>query len=213
LKKYTSENIEICEGESYEGWTVSGEYKRTLTAYSGADSAVTTLLTVHPVEYTSEDITMYEGESYEGWTESGEFERTLIASNGCDSIVTARLTERQLQHQTIRLEKGWNIFSSWLAPVNRKMDDVLAKLLQENLLIEVQDEVGNTLEKEGSEWVNNIGEFTQSEGYKIEVQSPIDLKISGYPVNLPLNIPLTAGWKYSAYSRLEYYFVSVCRHS
>ncbi|MCA1759456.1 MAG: hypothetical protein LC658_06780, partial [Bacteroidales bacterium] len=154
----------------------------------------TTNLTVNPVYHVSEDITILEGESYNGWSESGTYERTLAASAGCDSIVTTRITVKQLQHQTIPLEKGWNIFSSWLAPVNNNMNDVLAKLQQENLLIAVQDEAGNTFEKEGSEWVNNIGEFTKSEGYIIQVQSPVDLKISGYPVNLPLNIPLTAGW-------------------
>ncbi len=74
------------------------------------------------------------------------------------------------------------------------MGEVLAKLQQENLLVAVQDEEGNTVEKEENEWINNIGKFKSTEGYKIKVLSPVDLKLSGYPVNLPLNIPLMKGW-------------------
>ena len=74
------------------------------------------------------------------------------------------------------------------------MVEVLAKLQQENLLVAVQDEAGNTVEKEENEWIDNIGKFKSTEGYKIKVLSPVDLKLSGYPVNLPLYIPLMKGW-------------------
>ncbi|SHJ13190.1 Por secretion system C-terminal sorting domain-containing protein [Tangfeifania diversioriginum] len=113
-KEYTTEEISICEGESYEGWTVSGEYERTLTASSGADSLVTTILTVHPVKYITEDITIYEGGDYLGWTKSGQYERTLTSSTGCDSIVTTNLTVIQTIHTTEKIEiceggsyEGW----------------------------------------------------------------------------------------------------------
>lgn len=89
---YTTEEISICEGESYEGWTESGQYERTLIAASGADSIVNTNLTVIPVNYVAEDISIPEGESYNGWSESGVYERTLTAATGCDSIVTTNLT-------------------------------------------------------------------------------------------------------------------------
>ena len=93
--KYTSEYIELCEGESYNGWTESGEYQRTLTATSGADSVVTTSLTVNPVLYTIEEVTINEGEIYNDWSESGEYQRILTAVTGCDSIVTTNLTVLQ----------------------------------------------------------------------------------------------------------------------
>ena len=117
----------------YEGWITTGRYQRTLTAASGADSIITTSLTVNPVVYVSEDINIIEGERYQGWSETGEYQRTLTSVTGCDSIVNTRLTVRQIQHQSIYLEKGWNIVSSRLVPVNENMEDVLAKLQQEKI--------------------------------------------------------------------------------
>ena len=89
---YTTESISICEGNSYEGWTITGQYERTLTSVSGADSIVTTNLTVNPISYVNEDITIYEGGNYLGWTEAGQYERTLTSLTGCDSVVTTNLT-------------------------------------------------------------------------------------------------------------------------
>ncbi|MGM0532270.1 MAG: LamG-like jellyroll fold domain-containing protein [Bacteroidota bacterium] len=89
---YKSENISICEGEEYMGWTESGEYERILQSESGADSIVTTNLWVNPVNYITEDITIYKGETYEGWNKTGEYERVLESVAGCDSIVTTNLT-------------------------------------------------------------------------------------------------------------------------
>jgi len=42
-----SENITICQGQNYNGWTTSGTYKRSLQSKSGGDSIVTTKLTVN----------------------------------------------------------------------------------------------------------------------------------------------------------------------
>ncbi len=53
---HTSEDIFITEGESYEGFTVSGEYERTLTTVAGCDSIVTTFLTVEPAQVADETI-------------------------------------------------------------------------------------------------------------------------------------------------------------
>ncbi len=53
---YTSEDIFITEGESYEGYTVSGQYERTLTTVSGCDSIVTTYLNVEPAPVVDEVI-------------------------------------------------------------------------------------------------------------------------------------------------------------
>jgi hypothetical protein len=96
--KYTSEDITIYEGESYEGWTESGEYERTLIASTGCDSIVATNLTVLQTIHTTETIEICEGESYEGWTVSGEYERTLTASSGADSVVTTWLTVHPVKY-------------------------------------------------------------------------------------------------------------------
>ncbi|WP_372948066.1 right-handed parallel beta-helix repeat-containing protein [Mariniphaga sp.] len=202
---HTTEAIEICEGESYEGWTISGEYERTLNAASGADSVVTTWLTVHPVKYTSEDITIYEGENYLSWTDTGEYQRVLTSVNGCDSIVTTHLTveptpepDEELQTQTIELEKGWNVFSTWLNPTHASMDSVMKSLADGGELVIVEDEVPNTYEKMSLKstddvWINNIGNIQKTEGYKIQVNSSCVIEITGIPVSLPVTIELKRG--------------------
>ncbi|NQU85302.1 MAG: carbohydrate binding domain-containing protein, partial [Mariniphaga sp.] len=89
---YYEEEINICQGESYNGWSNSGEYQRILEAASGGDSIVTTILTVNPVYNISEEITIKEGESYKGWNTNGVYGRTYQTISGCDSIVTTYLT-------------------------------------------------------------------------------------------------------------------------
>jgi hypothetical protein len=88
---YSTEDVSICQGENYLGWTETGTYQRTLTAVSGADSIVTTVLNVNPVYNITEDITIKEGENYMGWTETGQYERILTSVTGCDSTVTTNL--------------------------------------------------------------------------------------------------------------------------
>ncbi|SHJ13160.1 Por secretion system C-terminal sorting domain-containing protein [Tangfeifania diversioriginum] len=197
LTKNTTENISICEGTSYEGWTTPGKYERILTAASGADSIVTTYLTVNPTYDVTENITIFEGESYRGWTESGQYERTLTSVTGCDSIVTTYLKIKQALPtltQSIQLDKGWNIFSSYLNPPNSNMEHLLESLQKQNQLIEVQDENGNTYQKNENGWENNIGEIKISEGYKIRVTNSSMLQIQGDSILLPLNIELKTGW-------------------
>ncbi len=54
LTQFSTEEITINEGESYLSWTEPGTYQRVLTAYSGADSIVTTILTVALAALVSE---------------------------------------------------------------------------------------------------------------------------------------------------------------
>ncbi len=87
----THEYISICQGESYEGWTESGDYQRTLTSTNGNDSIVTTHLTVNPTFETEEDVSICEGENYLEWSETGIYERIFTSVNGCDSVVRTNL--------------------------------------------------------------------------------------------------------------------------
>jgi hypothetical protein len=141
--KYFTEDISICEGSSYNGWTTSGQYKRTLKAASGADSIVTTNLTVNPVYHVSEDVSIIEGESYMGWSDEGIYERNLISSAGCDSVVVTNLiiemvNVEQRSIHAISLVKGWNIISSYLMPSESNMESVMESLLNERRLIRVR---------------------------------------------------------------------------
>ncbi len=54
LAQYSTEKITINEGEAYLSWTEPGTYQRVLTASSGADSIVTTILIVAPPTLVSE---------------------------------------------------------------------------------------------------------------------------------------------------------------
>ncbi|WP_319480696.1 LamG-like jellyroll fold domain-containing protein [uncultured Draconibacterium sp.] len=148
--KYTSEYIELCEGESYNGWTESGEYQRTLTATSGADSIVTTSLTVNPVLYTTEEVTINEGEVYNDWTESGEYQRTLTAVTGCDSIVTTNLTVLQGINTTEYVElcegesyNGWTESGEYQRTLTATSgaDSVVTTLLTVNPVLYTTEEV------------------------------------------------------------------------
>ncbi len=53
LTQFSKEEITITEGETYLSWTEPGTYQRVLTAYSGADSIVTTILTIAPAALVS----------------------------------------------------------------------------------------------------------------------------------------------------------------
>ena len=190
----TTEEIEICQGDDYLGWESSGEYERTLTAASGADSIVTTLLTVHPVLYSSETISIYEGESHEGLTTAGTYERTLSSQWGCDSIVTTSLVVLPLPvTQIISLQKGWNIFSARVLPEDTDLKSVVKDLCSNGYLLEVEDENGNSLKEENGEWINNIGNLQNTEGYKIKVSVDCELEITGQETELPLSVSLNTG--------------------
>jgi parallel beta-helix repeat protein len=199
LKKINiSENVTICEGENYMGWTEQGEYIRVLLrlepSASGADSIVTTKLNLNPTYLHTEDIAIKEGENYLGWIETGTYRQNLTSVNGCDSIIVTHLHIVQPESQNIELEKGWNIFSSYLIPSQLNFESILENLQVQNQIIEVQDENGNTYKNEGIGWINNIGEMKESEGYKIRVQSSCILEITGQTVLLPMNIQLNEGW-------------------
>jgi parallel beta-helix repeat protein len=87
-----TEYISICQGESYEGHTESGEFQRILTSSAGSDSIVITHLTVNPTFELEEDVSICEGEEYLGLTEEGDHTREFETINGCDSIVVTHLT-------------------------------------------------------------------------------------------------------------------------
>ena len=96
--------------------------------------------------------------------------------------------------QFIELEKGWNIFSTYLIPSNLNFDSILQSIAIQNKLIEVLDKNGNTYTQNENGWTNNIGNIQISDGYKIRVDTLCSIEIRGRPVNLPYNIPLNEGW-------------------
>lgn len=91
---------------------------------------------------------------------------------------------------------GWNLFSSWVRPVDSELKQVFTPLILEGALIRVQDDAGHTLEDLGNlgGWTNAIGDLAYTEGYKVRVSRGSQLEIRGGRASLPLDIPLVAGW-------------------
>jgi hypothetical protein len=172
-----------------------GNYSEIFTNSNGCDSVVILDLTTKPSYIVAENITITDTENYLGWTVEGTYRRNLISSAGCDSLIVTNLKIRENVLQKISLEKGWNIFSSFVAPSNNYLDSVLGELVKNGKLIQVHDESYNIYEKQDGQesWVNNIGKLEQSEGYRISVNSDCDLDISGVQIKLPLNIEIRKG--------------------
>lgn len=105
--------------------------------------------------------------------------------------------------QKISLKTGWNIFSANVLPENRDMLTVMQPII--GSLIQVQDELGNSLENWGifGGWTNNIGDIQATEGYKIKVSADCILEIPGDQILLPLNIDLRLGWNIISYPRID----------
>lgn len=188
----------ICEGDTllFNNQKVfkSGTYLMTFKSVTGCDSIVSIKLNVYPKFLITEEISISKGNNYLGWTIDGTYYRKLVSINGCDSIITTILSVVDFFTHTINLEKGWNIFSTYLFPSNSNFRNILENLENQNKLISVQDEKDNLYLNENNKWINGIGEIKETEGYKIRLNSVGELKITGQPVNLPLSIPLTAGW-------------------
>ena len=107
--------------------------------------------------------------------------------------------------QTIELKKGYNMISTNVTANNTLAGHITQPLVDQGNLIKVQDEAGNSLENWGSlgGWVNNIGSFQITEGYKIKVANNCTLQITGRFIALPLEIPLKTGWNIISFPRTD----------
>jgi gliding motility-associated-like protein len=89
----------ICQGESYSFngnvFSASGIYSVILTSYTGCDSTVTLLLTVHPLYDLTISAAICEGQAFEfngnTFTNTGIYTDSLLSESGCDSIVSLNL--------------------------------------------------------------------------------------------------------------------------
>jgi parallel beta-helix repeat protein len=208
--KYSIEYKSICDGLSYNGWTTTGKYERTLLAKSGADSIVTTYLTVNPKYAIQENITILSGETYQGWSTSGTYTRTLSSVSGCDSVITTHLTVdisavKVVTTQTIQLKKGNNMISTYLQATNPDVSAVTQPIRDSGNLIKMQNESGSSYENWGilGGWINNLGSLQNTEGYKIMVANDCALQITGNQIALPLNISLNVGWNIISFPRAD----------
>ena len=106
----------------------------------------------------------------------------------------------QLLNQSIALQKGWNLVSTRLSPLDNNLEAVFAELILAGDLIKIQDQSGNSLVKntEG-QWQNGIGTLKTEEGYYVQVLANCTLEITGLELSLPLTISLGKGWNIIPY--------------
>lgn len=126
------------------------------------------------------------GNSYENWgsfggwiNNVGSIQKTegykfKVAAN-CTFQLTGRPVVLPL---AIPLKAGWNIISF---PQSAIADGqgVVQSLIDQNILIKVQDEAGNSIENWGvfGGWINGIGNFVPGKAYKIKVSADVTLTI------------------------------------
>ncbi len=144
------EYIAICQGTNYNGWTISGKYERTLVAKSGADSIVTTYLTVNPTYSISENVTIKEGAVYLSWNKTGQYVRTLTSISGCDSIITTNLKVLSpvvyTEYKSICDEtsyKGWTTSGKYIQTFEAKSgaDSIVTTYLTVNPVYSITENV------------------------------------------------------------------------
>jgi hypothetical protein len=128
-------------------------------------------------------------------------EITLISNSEINPtvMIPVELTVGEMQQQ-IALSAGWNLISAYVMPQDPDLLAVLSSLISQDLLVKVQDEMGNAIVKDiNGNWSNNIGAMQEDEGYYISVSSGCVLEISGPEVALPLDVTLQNGWNILPY--------------
>lgn len=90
----------ICEGQTYAGYSVTGQYTDTLTV-GGCDSIRTLNLTVLDTVLTNISQTICAGDSYLGYTATGVYPDVYTGANGCDSTRVLTLTVTPLKQSTV----------------------------------------------------------------------------------------------------------------
>ncbi|MCP4107899.1 MAG: hypothetical protein GY749_20535 [Desulfobacteraceae bacterium] len=158
---------------------------------------------------TTDSSGYYSVSVYTGWTgEATPFKNgyvftppnrsyTNLTSDRADENYVAKV-EHYTVH-TISLTKGWNIMSSYIIPENRDMLAVVQPLIDSDALEIVIDEKGNKVTWLFEGWVNNIGDFSNEEGYKIKVSKNAELPIQGEQLQLPIFIPYSKDWNITGY--------------
>ncbi|MCX6256618.1 MAG: PKD domain-containing protein [Bacteroidia bacterium] len=140
-------------------------------------------------EYTSSAIYMPVGVN--GITQQGNF-----AIDGVSGLLS--LNYPGYDEQTIMLAQGWNLMSTYIAPISNAVDQVFAPVIS-NLIL-VKDGGGNVY------WpfynINLIGNMTIGKGYQVDMSTANQLQIVGFavvPETTPISLP--ANWSILGYLR------------
>ncbi len=87
----TTQYLNLCAGETYQGYGTSGIYVDSLQSITGCDSIVFTTLEVYPENVNHISISICPGQYWNGYSSEGIYYDTLSTIHGCDSIVVTDL--------------------------------------------------------------------------------------------------------------------------
>jgi uncharacterized repeat protein (TIGR02543 family) len=142
------------------------------------------------------------GYAFDHWTgdvANSASANTTVTLDGNKSV-TAFFTLSSVT-QNINLLNGWNIISLQVTPADIDMQSIVQSLINSGHLVKVQDETGDAIEFDpgSSNWINDIGSWINTEGYKIRVNNAVTLSVTGTPISSPVNIGLLSGWNIISY--------------
>ena len=125
---------------------------------------------------------------------------TVSATGIASQVVTVNQAGGS-QVQIIALNTGWNIISAYVIPANPNIKVLFQPLIDAGKLKKVMDEAGKTLENFGAfgGWKNNIGNLNTANGYKVNVSSAATHTLTGFAVQLPMDLTLNTGWNIISY--------------
>jgi Secretion system C-terminal sorting domain len=102
--------------------------------------------------------------------------------------------------QEVEFTTGWNLFSLYMTPSNVNLLQILNPLVTANALLKAQGESGSAIEQlTGMGWINEIGDWSSTEGYYLKTSSDVTLTLTDPPIQLPIDIPLSNGWNIISY--------------
>jgi agmatine deiminase len=104
--------------------------------------------------------------------------------------------------QTISLSLGYQFISSNVSPEDPDLIVVLSDVLNENLDY-VRNSLGQTLRKIGPNWVNNIGDWADEEGYLFKMTGDDSFTINGTAIEISTPIELSVGYQFISYFPVE----------
>jgi hypothetical protein len=137
------------------------------------------------------------------WARALGHGNTSIYSSGFvkNCGLSVRCLKDNTSEQSVSLAEGWNILSFAVEPADMSMRAIVDPLISANALVKVQDEKGRAIEELSDPigWIDEIGQMSVTEGYKIRVAGSTALATTGQPVTLPLDIPLETGWNIIGY--------------
>jgi len=101
--------------------------------------------------------------------------------------------------QTLYFVEGWNLSSMRTLPEDMNMLSIVNPLIAAEELVKVINQDGGSVEHlpfppTNGQWSNTIGDWVIEQGYYVNVNENTSLTITAPPVEIPLEIPLRAGW-------------------